>query len=160
MVCSGEKIYCARSPGVGQNKGLRLPTQRCFLTKFYPLYVLIITNKQHTRKLIFLIYEENKIIFMIRFYIKKRKLIFIVTYGSQIFWEDSCYVSILLSKSGKCKPKVLETALLCQIFVYWVRDFKFWLLAYLLILFNFAKFQKFGTTMQSPEGLEDSPFTI
>ena len=39
MVCSGEKIYCARSPGVGQNKGLRLPTQRCVMTKVYPVVI-------------------------------------------------------------------------------------------------------------------------
>ena len=32
-------------------------------------------------------------------------------------------------------PNLLETALLCQIFVYWDRDFKFWLLAYYFISF-------------------------
>ena len=43
-------------------------------------------------------------------------------------------------------PNLLETALLCQIFVFSVRDFKFWLPAYFLILFNCAKFQKGCTT--------------
>ena len=49
LVCSGEKIYCARSPGVGQNKGLRLPTQRCVMTKVYPVvknvYLLLCCNE-------------------------------------------------------------------------------------------------------------------
>ena len=43
-------------------------------------------------------------------------------------------------------PNLLESALLCQIFVFWVRDFKFWLHAYFLIFFNCAKFQKHWTT--------------
>ena len=30
-------------------------------------------------------------------------------------------------------PNLLESALLCQIFVFWVRDFKFWLLAYFFL---------------------------
>ena len=38
-------------------------------------------------------------------------------------------------------PNFLESTLLHQIFVSWVRDFKFWLLAYLLIFFNCGKFQ-------------------
>ena len=45
-----------------------------------------------------------------------------------------------------CLPNLLETALLCQIFVFWVRDFKFGLLAYFLNLFDCAKFQKDWTT--------------
>ena len=36
-------------------------------------------------------------------------------------------------------PNLLETALLCQIFVFWVRDFKFWLRAY---FFDFSKLGK------------------
>ena len=43
-------------------------------------------------------------------------------------------------------PKLLESTLLCQIFVFWVRDFKFGLLAYFLISFDCAKFQKDWTT--------------
>ena len=39
-------------------------------------------------------------------------------------------------------PNLLETALLCQFFVYWVSDFKYWQLAYFLIFFNRAKFQQ------------------
>ena len=35
---------------------------------------------------------------------------------------------------------LLEITLLCQIFVFWVRDFKFWLLAYFFIFFDYAKF--------------------
>ena len=42
LVCSGEKIYCARSPGVGQNKGLRLPAQRCVMTKVYPVVINVL----------------------------------------------------------------------------------------------------------------------
>ena len=90
---------------------------------------------------------------------------------------------------GSCEkeyfPNLLEITLLCQIFVFWVRDFKFWLLAYFLIFFDYAKFQKDwttfildilqgsplwvfgrlqkqrnGATMQFPEGLENTPFTI
>ena len=41
----------------------------------------------------------------------------------------------------------LETALLCQSFVFWVRYFKFWPLAYFLISFNCAKFQQSWTTL-------------
>ena len=44
-------------------------------------------------------------------------------------------------------PNLLETALLCQSFVYWIRDFKYWLLAYFLIFFNCAKFQQDWTTL-------------
>ena len=36
----------------------------------------------------------------------------------------------------------MNAPLLCQVFVYWVRDFKFWLLGYFLIFFNCSKFQK------------------
>ena len=39
-------------------------------------------------------------------------------------------------------PNLLEKWLLCQIFVFWVRDFKSWLLAYFLIFFDCTKFQK------------------
>ena len=42
---------------------------------------------------------------------------------------------------------LLETALLPQFFVFWVRDFKLWLLAYFLISFNCAKFQQDWTTL-------------
>ena len=43
-------------------------------------------------------------------------------------------------------PNLLESALLHQIFVFWIRDFKQWLLAYFLISFNCAKFQQDWTT--------------
>ena len=43
--------------------------------------------------------------------------------------------------------KTSETALLHQIFVFKVRDFKLWLLAYFLISFNCAKFQQDWTTL-------------
>ena len=43
-------------------------------------------------------------------------------------------------------PNLLEITLLCQIFVFWVRDFKLWLLAYFLISFDYAKFQKHWAT--------------
>ena len=36
-------------------------------------------------------------------------------------------------------PNLLEITLLCQIFVFWVKNFKFWLLAYFLIFFNTCK---------------------
>ena len=39
-------------------------------------------------------------------------------------------------------PNPLESTLLCQILVFWVTDFKFWPLAYFLISFGYAKFQK------------------
>ena len=44
-------------------------------------------------------------------------------------------------------PNLLETALLHQIFVFWFRDFKLWLLAYFFISFNRAKFQQDWTTL-------------
>ena len=43
-------------------------------------------------------------------------------------------------------PNLLETALLPRFFVYWARYFKFWLLAYFLILLNCAKFEEDWTT--------------
>ena len=42
---------------------------------------------------------------------------------------------------------LLETALLPRFFVFWVRDFKFWLLAYFFIFFNCAKFQQDWATL-------------
>ena len=43
------KYIVLRSPGVGQNKGLRLPTQRCVMTKVYPVvknvYLLLCCNE-------------------------------------------------------------------------------------------------------------------
>ena len=42
---------------------------------------------------------------------------------------------------------LLETALLCQIFVFLITDFKLWLLAYFLISFNWADFQQDWTTL-------------
>ena len=43
-------------------------------------------------------------------------------------------------------PTLLESALLHQIFVFWVRDFKLWLLAYFSLLLTCAKFQQDWTT--------------
>ena len=43
-------------------------------------------------------------------------------------------------------PNLLEITLLPRFFVYWARYFKFWLLAYFLILLNCAKFEKDWTT--------------
>ena len=54
-------------------------------------------------------------------------------------------------------PNLLETTLLHQIFVSWVRDFKFWLLAHFLIFFNYAKFQKEWTTFIL-DIIQGSPF--
>ena len=59
----------------------------------------------------------------------------------------------------ECFPNILETWLLCLIFVFWVRDFKFWLLAYLLIFFDYAKFQKDWTTFLL-DILQGSPLWI
>ena len=44
-------------------------------------------------------------------------------------------------------PNLLETALLCQIFVFWVRDLTLWLLAYFLTSFNCANFEQDWTTL-------------
>ena len=60
-----------------------------------------------------------------------------------IFWCD------LLDKFQKLKeyfPNLLENWFWGQIFVYWARYFKFWLLVYFLILLNCAKFEKDWTT--------------
>ena len=43
-------------------------------------------------------------------------------------------------------PNLLVITLLPWIFVYWARYFKFWLLAYFLILLNSAKFEEDWTT--------------
>ena len=43
-------------------------------------------------------------------------------------------------------PNLLETWFWDQIFVYWARYFKFWLLAFFLILLNCAKFEEDWTT--------------
>ena len=42
---------------------------------------------------------------------------------------------------------MMETVRLHQFFVFRVRDFRFWLLAYVLISFNCAKFQQTCTTL-------------
>ena len=44
-------------------------------------------------------------------------------------------------------PNLLESTLCHQIFVFWVRDLKFWLLAYFFILLSCAKFQQDWTTL-------------
>ena len=44
-------------------------------------------------------------------------------------------------------PNLLESTLLVKIFVFWVRDLKFWLLAYFFILLSCAKFQQDWTTL-------------
>ena len=44
-------------------------------------------------------------------------------------------------------PNLLEITLCHQIFVFWVRYLKFWLLAYFFILLNCAKFQQDWTTL-------------
>ena len=44
-------------------------------------------------------------------------------------------------------PNLLETTLLHQIFIFWVKDFKFRLFAYFSICFNCAKFQQVWTTL-------------
>ena len=49
--------------------------------------------------------------------------------------------------------------MLCQIFVFWVRDIKFWLLAYFLISSNCAKFQQNWTTLML-DILRGSPLWI
>ena len=67
----------------------------------------------------------------------------------RIFWSRKSNLlfktSINQSKWKEYFPNVLETALLCQIFVYWIRDFKFWLLAYFffcLIVQSFSKIRQ------------------
>ena len=45
-----------------------------------------------------------------------------------------------------CPPHSI-LSLLCQIFVFWIRDFKLWLLAYFFILIKCAKFQQDWTTL-------------
>ena len=60
------------------------------------------------------------------------------------------FLDLMLSSSNICKeyfPNLLESTLCHQIFVFWVRDLKFWLLAYFLILLSCAKFQQDWTTL-------------
>ena len=78
---------------------------------------------------------------------------------TSFFWSiNSCklkFVSLLYikfiilpRKPGKeYLPNLLETWLLPQFFVFRVRDFKFWLIAYFLISFKCAKFHKYWTTL-------------
>ena len=49
-------------------------------------------------------------------------------------------------KTKEYFPNLLETWFWGQLFVYWARYVKFWLLAYFLILLNCAKFEKDWTT--------------
>ena len=66
----------------------------------------------------------------------------------------------LRNKFRNCKeyfPNLLIITLLPQIFVFWVRDFKFWLLAYLFILFDCGKFLRYWTTFIL-DILQGSPF--
>ena len=70
--------------------------------------------------------------------------------------EPSCHNSMAsTSSAGKKKWKILKKGLsfnsnllerwrLCQIFVFWVRDFKLWLLAFFLFPLTVQSFSKIG----------------
>ena len=63
------------------------------------------------------------------------------------FWPKTLRHFCLLNLWKEYLPNILESALLPRFFVYWVRDFKFCLHAYFLILLNCAKFQQDWTTL-------------
>ena len=61
-------------------------------------------------------------------------------------WED---MTVFFRKyvTNEYFPNLLETTLCHQIFVFWIRDLKFWLLTYFFILLSCAKFQQDWTTL-------------
>ena len=61
---------------------------------------------------------------------------------SILFWSDKSLGTFKFHeyKLKEYFPNLLERVLLPQFFVFWLRDFKFWLLAYFLFSFNCAKF--------------------
>ena len=74
-------------------------------------------------------------------------------------WRHCTEAKVIIRKSCSCFfslwniyilkeyfPNLLEITLLPRFFVYWARYFKFWLLAYFLILLNCAKFEEDWTT--------------
>ena len=74
---------------------------------------------------------------------------FTLLFWSQIFFKRQlfsfCILSSYISKfypRKKYLPNLLVITLLPRFFVYWARYFKFWLLAYFLILLNCAKFEE------------------
>ena len=73
----------------------------------------------------------------------------LIIFGNYIK-NHTTFFQILATAAEKCwkgyLPNLLEITLLDQIFVFWVRDFNFWLLAYFLIFFTSANFQKDWTT--------------
>ena len=71
-----------------------------------------------------------------------------------MFWRENSFEILLTWKNVwnyvlKWKeyfPNLLESALCHQIFAFWVRDLKIWLIAYFFILLSCAKFQQGWTT--------------
>ena len=81
--------------------------------------------------------DEVALWFISHCHFKKQKLIDTQSMREKLgAWKLKGVFSI---PSGKC----IVVPNLC----FWVRDFKFWLLAYFLIFFNYAKFQKDWTNL-------------
>ena len=66
-----------------------------------------------------------------------------ISYSNVIYLFGHMYNS----KTNLDSKGYLSNLLLCQIFVFWVRDFKLWLLAYFFILTKCAKFQQDWTKL-------------
>ena len=65
----------------------------------------------------------------------------------KVFFKKSFICLVLWNRIWKeYFPNLPETWFWDQIFVYWARYFKFWLLAYFFILLNCAKFEEDKTT--------------
>ena len=93
-------------------------------------------------------HESWFFLFLIRFFEKKYCLF--DTNNSYMYLLAIYNLSLFSNENPpqmEYLSNVLESALLPWFFVYWVRDFKFWLLAYFLILLNFANFQQDRTTL-------------
>ena len=58
-----------------------------------------------------------------------------------------CTKMQLITLQKEYFPNLLESTLLVKMFVFWVRDLKFWLLAYFSVLLRCAKFQQDWTTL-------------
>ena len=123
-------------------------TVRCFYeTDFAQLGSLEFMNLLHILNIIWIIWFRLILrSTAIHFYIYR---CFFNIFPTHQYGYDSTYVYYLKMEYGwkGYLPNLLETALLCQIFVFWVTDFKLWLLAYIFISFNCAKFQQDWTTL-------------
>ena len=108
------------------------------------LVCLRIWQLQH--QLLFISYLCNRMDFQLLHWLRLDHVSFQDCVQSRVQWSKIKKEAVIFIWK-EYFSNLLETILLHQIFVSWVRDLKFWLLAYFLILLNCAKFQQDWTTL-------------